>query len=141
MGQATELLQSFARVIGGDEGELQEICTSDIEFNDSMAKTKGIPEVRQYLTAWWTAFPNAESKVGNFVESGDQAVGEMLYTGTHTGPLAGPQGEIPPTGKSVELRGAAWITIRDGKVARFNGYYDTMSMMVQLGLMPGAGPS
>jgi ketosteroid isomerase-like protein len=75
----------------------------------------------------------AEAKV---VESGDQAVGEMTYRGTQTGPLVGPAGEIPPTGKSVELRGAAWITIRDGRIARFDGYYDTMSMMVQLGLMP-----
>jgi steroid delta-isomerase-like uncharacterized protein len=136
MGEPRELLESFGKAITGDSAALEKICTSDVDFRDSMQTVQGIPGLSQYLKSWSTAFPNAHVRIGNLVQSGDQAVGEMIYSGTHTGPMVGPQGEIPPTGRSVELHGAAWITIRDGKVARFNGYYDTMSMMVQLGLMP-----
>jgi len=135
MGNARELLDTFGKAITGS-GDLERIFTTDAEFHDSMSHTTGIPDLERYLESWWKAFPDASISIGKVVESGDQAVGEMTYRGTQTGPLVGPAGEIPPTGKSVELRGAAWITIKDGKIARFDGYYDTMSMMVQLGLMP-----
>ena len=135
MGDGKQLLERFGNAILGN-GELEQIATPDVEYHDASANAKGIAEVEKYLQGWWTAFPDATVTVSNVVSEGDQAVGEMTYSGTQTGPMTGPAGEIPPTGRSVELKGAAWITIRDGKIARFNGYYDTMSMMVQLGLMP-----
>jgi steroid delta-isomerase-like uncharacterized protein len=136
MASPQELLDGFGKAITGDKDIIGRVCAPDIEYWDSMTQTHGTAELAPYLQAWATAFPDATTTVTNIVESGDQAVGQMLYKGTHTGPLASPQGEIPATGKTVELHGAAWITIRDGKIAKFNGYYDTMTMMMQLGLVP-----
>jgi steroid delta-isomerase-like uncharacterized protein len=136
MGEPRELLERFGKAITGSESALAEICTSDVEFNDSMSHVHGIAELAPYLKTWSDAFPDASVTIAKLVTSGDQAVGEMQYRGTHTGPMVGLQGTIPPTGKTVDLPGVAWITIRDGKIARFDGYYDTGSMMMQLGLIP-----
>jgi steroid delta-isomerase-like uncharacterized protein len=136
MGSPRDLLEGIGNAITGDAAQLEKICTADVEFEDSVQSAKGIPAVTEYLRSWSTAFPDATTSIGRVVAGDDQAVGEMLYRGTQTGPMATAQGAIPATGRTVELKGAAWITIRDGKIARFNGYYDTMTMMVQLGLMP-----
>ncbi len=136
MGNARDLLEGIGRAIGGDTAELERVSSPDIEFTDSMQHVHGTEALRQYLQTWSTAFPDSRIEVNNIIESGDQAAGEMVYRGKHTGPLTGPQGEIPPTGKSVELLGSAWITHSGGKITSFRGYYDTMSMMGQLGLIP-----
>jgi steroid delta-isomerase-like uncharacterized protein len=141
MGNARDLLEGFGRAIGGDVAELNRVASPDIEFKDSMQGARGIDELKPYLGTWATAFPDGRIQIKNVIESGDQAAGELVYRGTHTGPMTGPQGEIPPTGKSVELLGSGWITVRGGKIASFHGYFDTMAMMVQLGLMPAPAPA
>jgi predicted ester cyclase len=136
MGNAKELLEGIGKAITDDTADLERICSPDIEFIDTMSHVHGIGELKQYLRTWSSAFPDAKVEVRNIIESGDRAAGEMVYTGTQTGAMASPQGEIPPTGKSVELLGSAWIDISGGKINEFRGYYDGISMMSQLGLMP-----
>jgi steroid delta-isomerase-like uncharacterized protein len=141
MGNARDLLEGFGRAITGDTAELERVSSPDIDFTDSGAHTHGTEELKQYLQAWTTAFPDGRVEITNVVETGDQAAGEITYRGTHTGPFASPQGEVPPTGKSVELPGACFVTIGGDKIQSFRGYYDTMAMMVQLGLMPAPAPA
>jgi len=136
MGNARELFEGFGKAITGDRAELERVCDRDIDFSDTMQKVRGIDGVQQYLTTWSTGFPDARVEITSVIESGDRAAAELLYTGTHTGPMASPQGEVPATGKSVKLPGTAWIDIKNGKIAAFRGYYDGLAMMAQLGLMP-----
>src|SRR3989442_3469135 len=103
MANARDLLEGFGRAITGNMAELERVCSPDIDFNDSMQHVKGAGAVEQYLQSWSTAFPDSRVEVSNVLEAGDQGAGEIVYRGTQTGPMAGPQGEIPPTGKSVEL--------------------------------------
>ena len=39
---------------------------------------------------------------------------ELVITGTHTPPLAGPGGEVPPTGKPASLKAADVWRVQDG---------------------------
>src|SRR2546423_2118163 len=48
------------------------------------------------------AFPDLQIEVTNQVATDNQVVNEFVARGTHTGPLATPDGgAIPPTGKSI----------------------------------------
>lgn len=67
-------------------------------------------------------------------------ISEGVFTGTHTGVLVIPQGEIQPTGKSVRLRYATVQKVESGKVASEHLYFDQAELMAQLGLLPG-GPA
>jgi predicted ester cyclase len=44
-------------------------------------------------------------------------------------------GQIPPTGRSVTLQFCDIVEFRDGKTGDRRTYFDTGSMMAQLGLM------
>ncbi len=71
------------------------------------------------------------------VAAGDTVVVEFTGRGTHTGPLVTSMGEIPATGRSLTLKLCDVLEFRDGMVTMQRTYFDTGSMMVQLGLMSG----
>jgi hypothetical protein len=66
----------------------------------------------------------------------DQFVLEFTGRGTNTGPLHLPTGDIPATGRWAELRLCDVAQIRNGKIVSFHTYYDIMTMLQQLGLVP-----
>ena len=61
---------------------------------------------------------------------------EGRYTGTNTGPLATPAGEVPATGRSMVLPFADVFRITDGRIAEHRIYYDGLGLLAQLGLLP-----
>ncbi len=66
----------------------------------------------------------------------DFAVVEYVGRGTHEGTFRGPAGEIPPTGRHVELLFREIHCFRDGKIFSTRSYFDVAGMMAQLGLLP-----
>jgi steroid delta-isomerase-like uncharacterized protein len=62
--------------------------------------------------------------------SGGTVVVRWLMRGTNTGPLRG----WSPSGCSVALRGAAFITVADSKIGSVDSYFDRQTLAEQLGL-------
>jgi steroid delta-isomerase-like uncharacterized protein len=93
-------------------------------------------EARQYMQAWFTAFPDMRVKQTNRVVGDDAVAAEIEFTGTNTGPMMMGGMEIPPTGRSVLGRGSYFARVQDGKIVRFSSHPDVAGMMMQLGLMP-----
>ena len=54
----------------------------------------------------------------------DIVVEEGTSTGTHDGVLPGPTGDMPPTGRSVEVAYIQVLRFRDGKHVSFNLMFD-----------------
>lgn len=95
---------------------------------------RGHDQLRQYVEALWTAFPDGAFSFVGQVLSADAAAVELQFTGTHTGLLATPGGAISPTGKSVVVRSASVMRVRDGLIASEHAYPDQLEFMAQLGL-------
>jgi steroid delta-isomerase-like uncharacterized protein len=93
-------------------------------------------EARQYMQAWFTAFPDMRVKQTNRVVGDDAVAAEIEFTGTNTGPMMMGGMEIPPTGRSVLGRGSYFAQVQDGRIVRFSTHPDVAGMMMQLGLMP-----
>jgi hypothetical protein len=53
-------------------------------------------EWRAYCGVFVTAFPDLTQDVRLLVDAGEYAFAEVVARGTHTGPLAAPDGEIAP---------------------------------------------
>jgi predicted ester cyclase len=71
------------------------------------------------------------------IAEGDTVCAEHVFEGTHTGVLTTPMGEVQPTGRRVANR-VAWVAgIRDDKILWARIYSDRLSLMEQLGLVPG----
>lgn len=90
---------------------------------------------RQYNASWATGFPDGRITIDNMFAAGDTVVVEFTGHGTHTGPLVSSMGEIPATGRSVTLKLCDVVEFRDGKVASQRTYFDSGSLMAQLGLI------
>jgi steroid delta-isomerase-like uncharacterized protein len=98
-------------------------------------KLRGQAEIRPALQGWRKAMPDVKGTVTNAVASGNTAVLEVSWSGTQTGPLDGPGGTLPPSGKR-QTTPAAWIFEFDGdKIRESRQYFDMMSFMQQIGAM------
>jgi ketosteroid isomerase-like protein len=89
-----------------------------------------------FFGSWFAAFPDARVDVQavHFVD--DVAVEEGTFSGTQNGVLRGPAGDIPPTGRPVEVDYIQVLRFRDGKHISFNLMFDRLTMLEQLGLVP-----
>ena len=88
-------------------------------------------EIRAYVAGLWSAFPDLTFEIESLAETGsDTAAAQWVMLGTNAGSMAG----LPPTGRSVRLAGADFFVLRDGRVARVRGYFDSAGVPRQLGL-------
>jgi steroid delta-isomerase-like uncharacterized protein len=99
---------------------------------------RGETQILPALKAWRKAMPDVKGTVTNAVASGNTAVLEVTWEGTQTGPLEGPGGTLPPSGKRQSTP-AAWIFEVEGdRVKESRQYFDMMSFMQQIGAIPQA---
>jgi len=96
---------------------------------------------RQFSEMWAAGFPDGAVTVDRVIASGDYVTVEYTGRGTHTGTLATSMGDIPATGRSMTLELCDVIEFKNGKVQSQRTYFDTGSMMAQLGLGAGQAAS
>jgi steroid delta-isomerase-like uncharacterized protein len=114
-----------------------DMATDDVDitlmaFRQTLTGRDGF---RRFMQRFATAFSDMKKEVTNQVASKDQVVSEFTLRGTHDGPLDTPTGEIPPTGRVVDLSVIEVIEVRGGKVAVLRNYSDTTTLMRQLGVV------
>ncbi|HTL36407.1 MAG TPA: ester cyclase [Kofleriaceae bacterium] len=99
----------------------------------------GAEQFRQMIAGWYSAFPDLRHEVTDYVEEGNRAGFTLRITGTHTGTMRTPNGDVPATGKRVDFRVADIVSFgADGKAITWNAYFDMVVMLQQLGLAPAA---
>lgn len=84
---------------------------------------------------WADAFPDGRVEIKETIAEGDRVAMIFRGRGTHTGTLKSSAGEIPATGREVTLDLCDVYEIRGGKVQRLHTYFDSGSLLTQLGLM------
>jgi predicted ester cyclase len=99
-------------------------------------KGEGKEACAAFFGGWFTAFPDARVDVQAVHIIDDVAVEEGTFSGTQHGVLRGPAGEIPPTGRHVEVGYIQVLRFHDGKHVSFNLIFDRLMMLEQLGLAP-----
>lgn len=114
------------------------LTTPDVEsVNMATGQTfQGPDGLRQFLQGWATAFPDSRVETTTALADDVSALLEFRGRGTHGGPLQSPAGDIPPTGRSVDIPFAQVLELRDGKIARARLYFDSMTLLQQLGVVP-----
>lgn len=94
--------------------------------------TRGREEQLELSRGWRKAFPDARGTIKNIFASGDQAVAEIVWEGTHDGDLEAPEGTIPATGKRIRLPASMVAKVKDGKIAESHHYFDMQTLLSQL---------
>jgi steroid delta-isomerase-like uncharacterized protein len=97
---------------------------------------QGREAIEKNQAAFLRAMPDTSMEFTLILISGNHIAFEGVLHGTFTGPLASPEGDIPPTGKSVNTKFAFIAKVNaDGLIEEDRTYYDTAEFMRQLGLI------
>jgi ketosteroid isomerase-like protein len=133
---AGEVMGRFYEDFGtGNIDDAVSVCAEDLEIVDpGMGRVVGRERFRQDLETFKRAMPDARAMIERTVESGEAVAVEGRFIGTHTGPLATDDGDVAPTGATVDLRFADLSRVRDGKSVAYHTYYDQLGLLTQLGL-------
>jgi steroid delta-isomerase-like uncharacterized protein len=130
---ARAMYDAFSR---GDLDAAAEQAADDVEvsFVPTGQLFRGRAGFVDFMRGHRAAFPDIRIEVTNQIAAGDDLVNEFVAHGTHTGPLATPTGDIPPTGRSVTISVCEVQRYRDGKLISIHNYQDLASVLQQLGL-------
>jgi steroid delta-isomerase-like uncharacterized protein len=122
----------------GDWERLEAGLAADASYNElaTQRKVDGPEKIVELFKGWKTAFPDAAGTVTSAVGSGSTAVLEVTWKGTHTGPLATAKGTIPASGKTQETPAAFVFTFAGGKIKESRQYFDSLSLLNQIGARP-----
>jgi ketosteroid isomerase-like protein len=141
MGEAREIMDRItAAVVSGDAEALGRLYAVDaVGESPDGPRLEGRAAIVDYLAAFRRAFPDVSWESGHQHESGDTAADEGWLTGTHTGPLATPDGELEATGRTIRIRECDLVTVRDGVCVSHRFYFDQLEFLTQLGLTDAGG--
>ena len=91
---------------------------------------KGPAEFEDWMRGWTQAFSDATVAEPRYVDGGEFSVAVFQGRGTNDGPL----GPMAPTGRRMDLPFCEVFRYdADGRVVSGEMFYDTMTIMVQLG--------
>jgi len=117
------------------------VLADDVVYRAPGISGQGKAACAEFFAGWFGAFPDAHVEVHALHVTGDVAVEEGTFTGTHNGVLRSPAGDIPPTGRPVTIYYLQVLRFRDGKHVSFNLMFDRLLMLEQLGLIPAPAPA
>jgi predicted ester cyclase len=139
-GAGTPAERLFAVIDGQRWADYETVMHPDVEMTSPASSFHSAREWAEFSRGFAAAMPDGRHTLTSTIRDGDSLAVEGCWTGTHTGPLAGPGGEIPATGRSVTLPFCAVATVRDGRVATVAIHFDQLAMLGQLGLVPAPEP-
>jgi len=132
--------QSYELINAGDWDGFSALIADDFFEHEQpppgIAPTK--EGVLQYFAMARAGFPNLRFEPEFVLVDGDKAAAYFRFTGTQSGEFMG----IPPTGKSVDVRGVDIVRWGDDGLGHEHwGVFDAMTMMQQLGVVPQGAPA
>jgi steroid delta-isomerase-like uncharacterized protein len=89
---------------------------------------------KQYFVKLAQAFPDLTFDVQDLIAEGDKVVCRSMVRGTHKGAITGPR-RFQATGKKFEISAIFIMRIQGGKIIERWAAPDTLSQLLQLGLI------
>jgi steroid delta-isomerase-like uncharacterized protein len=93
----------------------------------------GKKELYNFIRQWYVDYPDLRFEWKSRFNAGNWVAGEWTMTGTN---VHSSNPAIPATGKRFSVRGVSIIEVQEGKIKRETDYYNQLTIMQQLGLMP-----
>ena len=101
-------------------------------------RIQGPDQIIESLRMWTTAFPDANGTIVRELVVGDIAVLELVWNGTHTGPLQTPAGSIAASSRSIQIPACSVMQIEGEKIKLDTHYFDLLTLLTQIGSGAGA---
>jgi predicted ester cyclase len=120
-----------------DPGALVKIYAENaLLIEPGEAPMRGHAAIKKYVDDFYRALPDWKGEFTSILFSEDTIAFELDAHGTFTGPMATPQGQIAPTGKTIKAKYVFLVKIgSDGLIVEDRTYFDNFDFMKQLGLL------
>ena len=102
-----------------------DVVYEDVAFGEV---SHGKVELRKFVAEEYEGVPDLELKLERADIHGSHGTIEWTFTGTDKG--------VFKTGKKFSVRGVSVIDLRNGKISRNLDFYDSATMMRQVGKLP-----
>lgn len=102
-----------------------DVVYEDVAFGEV---SHGKTELRKFASEEFEGVPDLELKLDRADIHGNHGTIEWTFTGTDKG--------VFKTGKKFSVRGVSVIDLRDGKISRNLDFYDSATLMRQVGTLP-----
>ena len=128
-----------AAILGYNEKNwtaVRAVITPDSVYDEvaTARRAQGGDEIIALWEGWGAALPDSKAAFVNAFPSGNTAVFELRWTGTHRGPLQTPAGSIPATGKTIDIRACWVVEVAGDKIRAQRHYFDLATLLRQLGV-------
>jgi len=110
--------------------------SDDGELVAPNASMQGREQVLGFFGVFWDAFPDGRLETSRVLADGSTVAAEGRFVGTHTGVMRTPAGDVPATGRNVDVRWMSSYEVRGDELASEHLYFDQADLLGQLGLMP-----
>ena len=107
------------------------------------SSTSGASVSSEAWRLWFVGFPDFSFETLQMVSEGDLVVSQLRMRGTHDGDFQfrgtnSLEKPLPATGRAFDLPGCAVHKVQSGKIVHLWAYWDTATLLKQLGLFPNA---
>lgn len=135
MEPAAAMTLAYERISAGDLDGFGELLADDfVEHEDLGGLPPSKAGVLDFFRMFLTGFPDLRMDPEDILLSDDKVVARARATGTHQGEFMG----VPATGKPIDVQIIDIIRFEgDGLAHEHWGLFDSMSMMQQIGALPG----
>jgi steroid delta-isomerase-like uncharacterized protein len=132
---AAELMDAFNEL---DWDRFEGHLAPDVVYAETGTglRMNGAPAYVRHCQVWKEAFPDYHGTIRRFVVSGDTVAQDILWEGTHTGPLQAPGATLPPSGQRVSVDASMWTRFEAGKIKEIQHHVDALTLLQQIGALP-----
>ena len=132
---ATDLIDAFNE---GDWDRLEEHLARDVLYTETGTgrRVEGAAAYLDLCRGWKEAFPDVTGTVTNAATGDDNAVLEIRWDATHTGPLETPAGVVPASGKRIAVDASFWTRDEGDSIQEIHHHLDVLALLQQIGALP-----
>lgn len=122
----SELWDKF---LSGETDAISELTfTEDVVVVTEQGNVVGLEAVKEFYLNYLQGFSEIEFTIIDAFGRGDKLIKHYNFKGKHTGTFMG----IPATGNYLNLSGTTIVTMRDGRIAREQDFFNMKSLLDQL---------
>jgi steroid delta-isomerase-like uncharacterized protein len=126
-----EILTTFAEAVNSGRFELfkDSVAAENIDHDPAPGQVAGPEGYRAFFSGLRSAFPDLRVALDTLVADEDSIAIAYTLTGTQKGCFMG----VPPTGRTMKIRGLQISKFRHGKMVERWGSSDELGLLQQLG--------
>jgi steroid delta-isomerase-like uncharacterized protein len=133
---AEQLIDAFNH---DDWDRLRPLLAPDVVYAEAGTgrRIEGADAYFELLNGWKTALPDVNGTIRTALASNDTVAQELLWEGTHSGPMQTPGGTLEATGNHIRVDATAWFQFQDGLIHEIHHHLDVLTLLQQIGALPG----